>query len=116
MWWILSFIAIILISKLDDILDFFKSKSPDYEKEKEQQRQEKAQERAEIIQQLKASIDLDCQIESDDLYYVTNSSNKVNATIISVDDNWVELIIRKKRKKRKLLLRNKNISSVSRIL
>lgn len=113
MWWIVSFIAIIIFSKLDDVIELFKSKNPHYQKEKEQQRLEKAQDRAEIVQQLKASIDLECEVESVDLYYVTNSSNKVDAKIINVDDDWVELLVGKKKR---LLLRNENISSVSKIL
>lgn len=116
MWWmIVLLIAIMLFSKLDDIIDLYKSKNPHYQKEKEQQQLERDHERSEIIQQLKASIDLDCQIESDNLIYMSKP-NKIDAKVVSVDDDWVEVITAKRTKKIKLFLKIENITSVSKIL
>ncbi|MEG0783258.1 hypothetical protein [Carnobacterium sp.] len=46
MWWIvLLIIAYMLFSRLDDIIELSKSKSPDYQKEVEQRQYEHQQER-----------------------------------------------------------------------
>ncbi|WP_440896766.1 hypothetical protein ACS127_01755 [Amphibacillus sp. Q70] len=118
MWWIIViFVAIMLFSKLDDIIELYKGKSPDYQKEKEQQQLERDHERSEIIQLLKDSIDLDCQIESDDLIYMSIGS-KVVGKVINVDDEWVELLTTKRARKQKmkLFLKIEHISSVSKVL
>lgn len=117
MWWIVVIIiAVMLFSRLDDIIELYKSKSPHYQKEREKQQLEHDQERSEIIQQLKASINSECQIESNSLIYMSNSYNKLNAIVVNVDNDWVELLTNKKRKKIKLFLKIDHISSVSKIL
>lgn len=116
MWWVIFIIAIMLMSRLDDIIDLFKSKNPNYQKEKEKEQLQDEQERLEIVQQLRRSIGYDCQILSYDLVMMGFNGIKIKAKVVDLDDEWVEIETIKKRKEVKLLLKIKNISNVSKIV
>ncbi|MCI1819304.1 hypothetical protein [Carnobacterium maltaromaticum] len=117
MWWIvLLIIAYMLFTRLDDIIELSKSKSPDYQKEVEQRQYEHQQERKEITQQLRALIGSECRIKSSDLIYMSNGSSEIKAKISQVDDDWVEVLTLRKKKHLKVYIKIESINSLSKIV
>lgn len=115
MWWLfIILITVMVFSKLDDMIEVFKSNNPHYQKEKEKQQRALMDERREIVQQLKSFIGLDCQIESE-YFYIMSKSPKLQVKITAVDDEWVAFITKQK-KAVSMTIKTEDITSVSKIL
>lgn len=104
-----------LFAKLDDVIELFKSKNPHYQHEKEKEQIEHQEERIAIRKQLNEARGLSCRIMSNQLIYISADTD-INAKVIAVDDDWVELETTKKKKKIRLYLKVADITSVAKLL
>lgn len=114
MWLFIIVFAIMIFTRLDDLIELFKSKDPNYQETKEKEQIELLNQRAELVERLHSLIGLDCQIESQ-LFYLMSLSSKVEVTIQAVDQDWVELSV-KQRKPFDLVVKIEDVTSVSRIV
>lgn len=115
-WFLLFLVVIALISKLDDIIELFKSRSPNYQEEQDKRQKNLKSERALLIAQLYDLEGGECQVTSTDLLYMFVGSTEITGSLCAVDNDWIELEVMRKRKKMRVFLRVDNIQSVSRIL
>ena len=115
MWWLFVFMGLLMLySKLDDIIDAFKSSDPAYQKEKEKLQREHLDQRFEITQRLEELIGAECQLESQQ-FYLMSLPGKLQVKVVAVDSDWVEFTTDKK-KTGSLIMKIEDISTVSRIL
>lgn len=116
MWWLVGiYVAIILFSRLDDLIELFKSKDPNYQKIKQQEQTDSDLERQEILQQLKDFQGCDCQIRGTYLHLM-NESNQLNGTIVNIEQDWVEITSTKGKKTKHYIININDIDSISRVL
>ncbi|MGC6768305.1 hypothetical protein ACYSNR_18100 [Enterococcus sp. LJL128] len=117
MWWIvLLIIASMLFSRLDDLIELFKSKNPNYQEEKQKEKLSYEQERIEIRQQLEELIGAACQITNPNLIYTASDSTRLEGVLLDLDDEWVVIQTTEKKKTRQLFLKLEEITHVSKIL
>lgn len=115
MWWLfVVMVFLMLYSKLDDIIDAFKTNDPVYQKEKERIQREQLDQRFEIAQHLEALIGVECQLESQQ-FYLMSLPGKLDAKILAIDQEWVEFTVEKKTTGT-LFMKIEDITTVSRIL
>lgn len=117
MWWIffISF-AFLLYYKIDELIDLYKRKDPEYQTELKIQQESFLEEQVEMTLQLKELIDCDCLITSISFTYMSFPATQIPVKIIQVDDDWVEFRTIKKKKETILILPIKEITSVSKII
>ena len=114
MWLFIIVFAIMIFTRLDDLIEFFKSKDPNYQETKEKEQFELLNHRAELVERLHSLISLDCQIESQ-TFYLMSLPSKLEVTIQSVDQDWVKLSV-KQRKPFDVVVKIEDVTSVSRIV
>ena len=94
MWLFIIVCAIMIFTRLDDLIELFKSKDPNYQKTKEKEQIELLNHRAELVERL---------------------HSKLEVTIQAVDQDWVKLTV-KQRKPFELVVKVEDVTSVSRIM
>lgn len=115
MWWLfIVMVLLMLYSKLDDLIEVFKSHDPGYQKERQNQQREQLVQQLEIARSLEDLLGQECQLESG-RFYLMSLPAKVQATILTVDQGWVEFTLLQK-KPATIILKIEDISMVSRIL
>ncbi|MRI84459.1 hypothetical protein GIY09_00905 [Aerococcaceae bacterium WS4759] len=114
MWLFIIVFAIMIFTRLDDLIELFKSKDPNYQETKEKEQIELLNHRAELVERLHSLIGLDCQIESQ-TFYLMSLPSKLEVTIQAVDQEWVKLIVNQ-RKPFELVVKIEEVTSVSRIV
>lgn len=115
MWWLfIVMIGLMLYSKLDDIIEVFKSNDPTYQKKKQAQEREQFTQQLEVAKRLEELLGQECQLESSQ-FYLLALPGKVQATIHTVSQGWVECTVKQK-KPITLILKIEDITMVSRIL
>lgn len=114
MWLFIIVIAIMVFTRLDDLIELFKSKDPNYQEIKEKEALEQLQQIEERRERLNSLIGLDCQIESLE-FYLMSLPGTMAVTIQAVDQEWVKMTIKQK-KPFDLIMKVADITAVSRIL
>lgn len=115
MWWLfIVMIGLMLYSKLDDIIEVFKSNDPTYQKKKQAQEREQLTQQLEVARRLEELLGQECQLESSQ-FYLLSLPGKVQATIHEVSHGWVECTIEQK-KPFTLILKIEDISMVSQVI
>ena len=114
MWLFIIVFAIMIFTRLDDLIELFKNKDPNYQETKEKEQIELLNHRAELVERLHSLIGLDCQIESQ-TFYLMSLPSKLEVTIQAVDQEWVKLIVNQ-RKPLDLVVKIEDVTSVSRIV
>lgn len=117
MWWIFLFvIGVLIFSKLDEFIDLYKKKDPNYQKEQKIKQEEDLEEQLEMTQLLQELIDCDCLITSPNLIYMSYPTMTIPVKILYVDHDWVTFSTIKKKEKVQLILPIKNITSLSKVI
>lgn len=117
MWQIvIIFFIVMIFSQLDDIIEFFKSKNLNYQDEKKQEIIKKKQVQLGLFRQVNGLIGCECVIINHKLIYTSIGKIEVTATIIDLDDEWLEIETIKGNKKIRLYIKLQDTVSVSKVI
>lgn len=115
MFWVFM-IAMMLFLRIDDVIDLYKSKNPSYQKEQELKAKEKSKEKIELLNLLHEHHNMDCVISFNNMMLLSKYSDKLMGKIMTVEDNWLEIETGKAHKRKRIILKIDDISTVSKII
>jgi len=113
---VLLVIAAMFFSPLGELIEVYKSKNPHYQKQELKRQAEHEQKKLAIRQRLKELVGVECLIKTNNLVLISAKISEIKGKIIDIDDQWLEVLVLRKKKKIKMILRTEEISSVSKIL
>lgn len=101
MWWLIGIIIILLYFKMKNILEILKNKDPEYQNNKNKEKQIEIEEKHKLIDQLTANIGNIVTIKSYDLNFIHQNrawdTSKLTGKILEVDEDWISLEYKSKR-------------------
>ena len=91
MWWVISFVAAVLIfENFNRIHEVVKNKNYKFKKNKPEIQKLTKEERSILVDSLKDNIGKVCTLSSSKLIYVTDGYS-ITGLILDVDDSWISL-------------------------
>ena len=115
-WLLILIIGVLLYTKMNELIKLQKENHPTYINKQELEKEQYLEEQLEIRHHLQELINCDCLIISTYLVYLSYPTSKIQAKVLYVDDDWVEISTMKKNKEIHLILAIKNITGLSKII
>lgn len=115
MFWVVL-IVLIVFSSLDNLIDAYRRKDPKYQEELLLKEKERSKDQEELIQLLHEYEGVECVLSFSNVYLISQYADKLSGKLVSVEDDWIEIEIGKEKKRKRIILKIEDISSVSKIV
>ncbi|HEY4538102.1 MAG TPA: hypothetical protein VIG45_06575 [Erysipelothrix sp.] len=115
MFWVFM-IVLLLYSSIESLVEAYKSKDPNYQKDQILKAEAKTKERLELRKLLEEQLGNPCVLSFNNFALISKYSDKCSGKITHVEDHWVALETGKDAKRKQIIFKIEDISSVSKII
>ncbi|CAM3731379.1 hypothetical protein ERUR111494_08830 [Erysipelothrix urinaevulpis] len=115
MFW-LFLIAVLLLYRLDDLIEIYKMRDESYRKEKQAEEELAQEDRNLLMKELKENIGKECRVYFSTTLQASLGGTNILAKIVDFDGEWIELSTKKYKKNKVIVINAEQILSLSVIL